>query len=328
MERAQPITGLKEYYQASSWNTTYPNHFANTPNASPVKASDISDAGHTISKKTRFDEESSAATATIQNTRNVIAQKGFVVSDEGLLHLQDEMVILEVFCGPNKSASKAIQKLFSNPEKFIRIITVDVNADYDPTIVVDVRNWHPTSALRDRVHFAWLSPPCTDYSPAKTTGERNLETADQIAVAALRIVAQVAPVAWVIENPTGLLRHRPFMEELAHFLQPTTYCMFDAPEDVFDYRKETDIYTNIPCPLPHCRLTPCKYKREEGKHPSTAQRGPNGVGTPGNKLETLHRVPTRLVQKLFLHAHSGSSNQPSTFLPSLHVHCANIEQGV
>ena len=228
----------------------------------------------------------------------------------GLLYLTKQVTILEVFSGPNQSAYHAIKQVCMNPEK-LRVITVDISAQTNPTIVADVRRWNPSSALGGRVDFAWLSPPCPEYSVAKTTGSRDLQAADATAKAALRIIQQVRPRAWVVENPTGLLRHRPFMQELTPYLQPTTYCMFDD----FKYRKETDIWTNIPCPLPHCRLTPCKHKATQGKHPQTAQRGRSHNGTPGNKVELLHRVPHGLVQKLFLFAYRNGDNQPASFLP-------------
>jgi hypothetical protein len=51
----------------------------------------------------------------------------------------------------------------------------------------------------------WLSPPCEEYSRAKTTGERDLKTADEIAKACLRLIDTLKPKYWVLENPTGLL---------------------------------------------------------------------------------------------------------------------------
>jgi len=193
----------------------------------------------------------------------------------------------------------------------LTIVTVDLVEDYNPTIAVDVKRWNPSSALRGKVDFAWLSPPCPEYSVAKTTGHRNLKSADQTAKASLRLISQIRPRAWAIENPTGLLRRRRFMRPLLPYLQPTTYCMYDN----FPYRKETDIFTNIPCPLPHCRLTPCKNKAKYGRHPQTAQRGNSKNGTPGNKVELLHRVPHELVQKLFLFAHRDGDSSPSPFTP-------------
>jgi hypothetical protein len=43
------------------------------------------------------------------------------------------------------------------------------------------------------------------------------------------------------------------MQPLKRFLKSTTYCKFDD----FEYRGETDLWTNVPVALPHCRLVPC-----------------------------------------------------------------------
>lgn len=312
MELAQPMINLEEFFTRSSWGRVYENHFT-------------SHIGFTKVGLTRA--LTSAAEMTVKfEARAMVAEAGLPSGDDGLLLLPREFTILEVFCGENKSASRGIRRLCSNPG-MLRIITVDVKHECDPTIIVDVRKWNPSSAIGGKVDFAWLSPPCPEYSKAKTTGTRDLITADEIAKAALRIITQVRPTAWALENPTGLLRHRPFMRELAHLLRPTTYCMFnDGSTDNFEYRKETDIYTNIPCPLPHCRLTPCHHKQKYGNHSATAQRGHSKNGTPGNKVELLHRVPHGLVQMLFLFAFRNEDSKPSTFLPSSQL--KSVEQRV
>lgn len=312
MELAQPIISLEEFFIKSAWGKVYTTHFK-------------SHIGFTKAGLTRA--LTTAAEMTVKfDARAMVAETGLPTGDNGLLYLPREFTILEVFCGENKSASQGIQRLCSNPE-MLRIVTVDIKHECDPTIIIDVRNWNPSSALGGKVDFAWLSPPCPEYSKAKTTGTRDMVTADQIAKAALRIITQVRPTAWALENPTGLLRHRPFMRELAHLLRPTTYCLFsDGDIDNFEYRKETDIYTNIPCPLPHCRLTPCHHKQKYGNHSATAQRGHSKNGTPGNKVELLHRVPHGLVQMLFLFAFRNGDSKPSPFLPSSHVE--SVEQRV
>ena len=293
MERAQPITDINEYKRLSSWGTVYTQQFPQTARCPLPLQSKLSPSS--VLEQQR---ETSAAKA-------LIAAMGLPTGTDGLIHLNRPMNILEVFCGPNKSASNAIKQVVSNKE-MLNTITVDIQESCNPTLCLDVLSWNPTSALRGRIDFAWFSPPCPEYSKAKTTGVRDLESADKTAKAVLRLIDQIQPNEWVLENPTGLLRHRPFMKKLAEFLQPTSYCMFDD----YDYRKETDIYTNIPCPLPHCRLTPCRNKQLTGKHPSTAQRGPSANGTKGNTLADLHRVPYGLVQKLFLFAHRQGDNMP------------------
>ena len=228
----------------------------------------------------------------------------------GKLILKKKTKILELFCGENHSASNAIKELVANPEK-LEIITVDINPKCNPSIVADIRTWDPLTVVKPgEVTFMWCSPPCPDYSPAKTTAPRDLDTADEIAKATIRILLLLKPKAWVIENPTGLLRGRSFMIPFLRFLKPTSYCRFK-----FRYRKDTDIFTNIPCFLPHCRLENCKHKREKGVHAEGAQRGRSRNGTPGNSLKNLHRVPFGLVQWLFQHAFEKGRNEPADYSP-------------
>ena len=202
-----------------------------------------------------------------------------------------------------KSLQKALHKIIPNA----KVYTLDIDCETNPTFCADVRYWKPPENLKPgTVTVLWLSPPCEEYSRAKTTGERDLTTADEIAKACLELIDTLKPKYWILENPTGLLRTRPFMKRYLRYLKPCTYCKYDSPEDVFDYRKETDIFTNIEVSLQHCRLCPCKYQQQQGKHPRTAQRGPSHNKTPGCSKEELHRVPKLLIQALL----TAASTQP------------------
>jgi site-specific DNA-cytosine methylase len=62
--------------------------------------------------------------------------------------------------------------------------------------------------------FIWASPPCTEYSVAKTVGERKIEEANQIVLKTLEIIDYFKPRVWFIEKPqTGLLKKQPFMKD-------------------------------------------------------------------------------------------------------------------
>ena len=86
------------------------------------------------------------------------------------------------------------------------------------------------------------------------------------------------------------------------------------PRDI-DYRKETDIFTNISVDLPNCRTTPCTYKRTYGKHPQHAQRGPSKDGEPGMSLEDLHKVPIGLMIRLLLYGFGDVEKYDNTYQP-------------
>ncbi len=67
----------------------------------------------------------------------------------------------------------------------------------------DVRDYRPPP----NVWGVLAAPPCTEFSIAKTTGERDLLTGLETITACLRIVAEARPRWWALENPgSGLLR--------------------------------------------------------------------------------------------------------------------------
>jgi hypothetical protein len=176
------------------------------------------------------------------------------------------------------------------------VVTVDIDSSFSPSVVADVRQWDVLATFGvGYFDLIWVSPPCTEYSLAKTVGMRDLHTADSIVKACLDIIAKLQPRAWFIENPRALLRTRDFMQSLDAHRHTVTYCCYG-----FDYRKETDIWTNVNVHLrPTCaRCTPCKWLRLLGRHPRVAQRGPAADGRPGIRVEEAYKVPPALMRVL------------------------------
>ncbi len=212
-------------------------------------------------------------------------------------------------CSGTKSVGKAIRALFPTAT----IVTVDIESKYNPTHEVDIVNWEPLKSCEYKgktippykpyhFDFIWCSPPCTEYSYSKTIGQRDLVNADCRVKAALRIIQQLQPKVWVIENPVGFLEKRTFMQEHANLKHTTTYCCYGFP-----YRKATNIWTNAPVLLKNCKDTPCAYKLTHNRHAQTAQHGPSkhsdGTITPGSGAQnTLYAVPAKLVQQIVLSA--------------------------
>lgn len=124
---------------------------------------------------------------------------------------------------------------------------------------------------------------------------RDLTGADQIVMAVRRIIDHLAPKAWFIDNPHSLLHSRPIMKDVAHMRATCTYCQYGA-----EYKKETDIWTNVQVSLRHCNDTPCAHFRAYGSHARTAQAGPSGMrsGAPGTPREEAYRVPQPLMRQL------------------------------
>jgi hypothetical protein len=185
--------------------------------------------------------------------------------------------------------------------------TVDVNPRYEPTILADVRALHFTEGEFDVI---WASPPCEHYSIAKTRGERNLALYDSIAQACLRIIDEVKPLVWIVENPMGLLRHRPFMAGLPKWT--VDYCMFGAP-----YRKRTDLFMSDNMgPLTDilCDKT-CGQVDKKGRHINICQNGPSDRkpgATYTGKLDSRHSVPPALCVGIFIKIQSIISNREAS----------------
>ena len=140
------------------------------------------------------------------------------------------LYILDLFSGTG-SVSEALKRKFGSQFKVL-VHSVDIHPKYNPTTQVDILRWNYKRALRDflrsrkprDVFIAHASPPCTEYSRAKTTAPRNLRVADAIAKRTLRIVRYAKPDFWTLENPTGLLRSRVFMQPLRKYRKTCSYC--------------------------------------------------------------------------------------------------------
>ena len=154
----------------------------------------------------------------------------------------------------------------------------------------------------------WASPPCTEYSRAKTTGKpvpycinpqqphRDLVTADDNVRAAQEVIQQLKPRYWFIENPVGLLATRPVMRKLAHLQHTCTYCRYGT-----QFRKATHIWTNAVLrePLKCCSpTTPCAEMKQFGHHRVTAQRGNSNTATGSGSAEAVYPIPAQLVHEL------------------------------
>ena len=160
----------------------------------------------------------------------------------------------------------------------------------------------------------WASPPCTQYSRAKTVGPRDLVSADRTARACLSCIRWLRPAAWYVENPlSGLLPHRPFMRGMRRWLHPCSYCHYGTV-----FRKHAAIWTNVPVSLQVCETpTLCEHKRKFGRHQGTAQSGPTASGTPGvGDTQLLYPIPKRLLVALFAPLERWLGRQrPETGLP-------------
>ena len=200
------------------------------------------------------------------------------------------MRLLELFSGTGSVGNVAKNMGFE-------IISLDM--DMEATIKTDIMNWDYKTYPRKHFDVIWASPPCTEYSRAKTIGIRKIEEANMVVQQTLDILEYFEPRFWLIENPqTGLLKDQLCMYGLPW--KDIDYCKYGMP-----YRKRTRIWNNVFRwePRPLC-MRDCNSMDSTGKrHIETSQRGPNlKAGSWDNnkhKQAELYRIPEELVQELF-----------------------------
>jgi hypothetical protein len=83
-----------------------------------------------------------------------------------------------------------------------------VTLDYDPTfgcdITADLTTWHYTGPTPD---LLWISPPCTEFARESMPWSRTGNPPDlTLARAARRLVGEIGPRFWVVENVRGAVR--------------------------------------------------------------------------------------------------------------------------
>jgi hypothetical protein len=152
--------------------------------------------------------------------------------------------------------------------------------------------------------IVWASPPCTEYSRAKSCGTRDFVTADRCVEAVFQVLNYLKPKFFFIENPEGLLATRPVMQTWNCLQRQVSYCRYGTR-----YRKNTHIWTNVYLkrPLKMCSTaTPCEAQLRHGRHRVTAQAGPTHTGTPGSgTAAAVWPVPYALIQVLMKAAVEG-----------------------
>ena len=144
----------------------------------------------------------------------------------------------------------------------------------------------------------WASPPCEGFSVAAigknwTPPPENAPKTDsalrslELVSHAWRLIDEMKPTWWFIENPRGKLRKLPIMDR-APIRHTVSYCQYGDTR-----MKPTDIWTNAPwwTPRPMC-------KNGDSCHVA-APRG-SQTGTQGIKgYKDRSRIPTELFVEIF-----------------------------
>ena len=202
------------------------------------------------------------------------------------------MNILELFSGTGSIGKVAID--FGH-----HVISLDKDMEAD--IKTDILDWDYKTYDRGYFDLIWASPPCTEYSIAKTTGTRQIAQANKIVPRTLEIIEYLEPTWFIIENPqTGLLKNQSFMSNLP--FDDIDYCKYGLT-----YRKRTRLWNNLLnwTPRPLCRKDCGSMTQDGRRHKDTAQRMPSGkkADWENNRIisrEELYTVPSELVTEILL----------------------------
>lgn len=204
------------------------------------------------------------------------------------------MKVLELFSG-TRSIGKAFE---ANGHE---VFSIDYDSQFEADSYMDIEELTSEWVLE---HFGqpdviWASPDCTTFSIAaishhRTKNEENgsldpksdyARKCDRVDQNVLKIIDELKPRFWFIENPRGGLRKMSWMQGLPRYT--VTYCQYGDTR-----MKPTDIWTNHPEPKfkPACKNgDPCHVRAPRG-----AKTGTQGL--KGSKERS--RIPDELCRHI------------------------------
>jgi hypothetical protein len=208
------------------------------------------------------------------------------------------MRLLELFSGTG-SVRKAVGAQFDE------IVSIDILDKFIPSECCDILQWNYKKYPSGYFDCIWASPPCTEYSKAKTRGVRNFQLADSIVQRTIEIIDYFQPDKWFIENPeSGKLKDRDFMLGIPFY--DVDYCCYGK-----EYRKRTRIWTTIEGFEPKlCDPTTCPMMID-GRHKMSCGNGYTHDTKTDSKYsgrkytnevvskDEKYSIPAKLIQDLF-----------------------------
>jgi hypothetical protein len=104
-------------------------------------------------------------------------------------------------------------------ERGWKVITLDNDVRFNPDILSDLRLW---SYSGERPDLIWASPPCDEFAREFMPWSKTRKTPDMsLVLACKRIIDEVRPRYWVIENVKGALKwFEPILGKPAYVCNP------------------------------------------------------------------------------------------------------------
>ncbi len=193
--------------------------------------------------------------------------------------------VLELFAG-TRSIGKAFEKMGHE------VFSVEWDKDFENiNLYDDINNLNSERIIElfGKPDIIWASPDCSTYSIAAISHHRKKETSgnlypisdyakfcDKTNKHVLKLIRELKPKYYFIENPRGGLRKMDFMQGIPR--HTVSYCQYGDTR-----QKMTDIFTNHPKPnfKPPCKNgDPCHEPAPRGSK----------TGTQGIKSAKLRSV--------------------------------------
>lgn len=152
------------------------------------------------------------------------------------------MSVLELFAGTG-SFSRVARQAGHN------VFTSDYDPSFNTDYCIDIMDFD-IEKLPFKPDVIWASPPCETFSVASIghhwTGGKGAyvpkteraKKGKAIVLRTIHLINKLKPKYWFIENPRGVLRKMPFMQDFNRYT--VTYCQYGDTR-----MKPTDIWTNM-----------------------------------------------------------------------------------
>jgi hypothetical protein len=200
------------------------------------------------------------------------------------------MLVFDFFAG-TRSSTQAFEDAGHT------VISFDNDSQFDVTEQADVFELTAEDlvARYGKPDFVWASPPCTAFSvasmgyhwaPGRVPKTEAAEMSMRLVAHTRKLLEDLNPRhGFVIENPRGMLRKLPMLEDLPR--HTVTYCQYGD-----DRMKPTDLWTSL------CNWTPRPVCKNGQPCHEAAPRGAK-TGTQGRSgAVTRSMVPYALGQEI------------------------------